>query len=215
MRSIKKCGYCLCIIVLVCCSSAIQAQTFAEWFKQTSTQKKYLLQQIAALQVYTGFLEKGYGIAKSGLGTIKNITGGEFDLHLLYISSLKQVNPVIRNDKRVGGILSMQTELQKRFNELEGLNVLPADNQAYINSVKQTITVLCLKDLDELELVITSGKLEMKDDERLQRLGKVYESTLDKYAFTQQFTTDVILLVIQVRQQQNDTQLVRRYYENN
>jgi hypothetical protein len=27
------------------------AQTFAEWWKQGSTQKKYLLQQIAALQV--------------------------------------------------------------------------------------------------------------------------------------------------------------------
>lgn len=205
----------MCFLALVCCSSVSRAQTFAEWFKQTSTQKKYLLQQIAALQVYTGFLEKGYNVARSGLGTIKNITGGEFDLHSLYISSLKQVNPVIRNDKRVSSILSMQTELLKRFNDLDGLNVLPADNQAYISSVKQTIIYLCRKDLDELELVITSGKLEMKDDERLERLGRVYESTLDKYAFTQQFTTDVTVLVIQVRQQQNDMQTLRRYYESN
>ncbi|RKR82404.1 hypothetical protein BDD43_2581 [Mucilaginibacter gracilis] len=215
MRSIKKCGYCFCVLALVCCSSVSRAQTFAEWFKQTSTQKKYLLQQIAALQLYTGFLEKGYTIAKSGLGTIKDITSGEFDLHSLYISSLKRVNPVIRNDKRVDGILSMQTELLKRFNELDGLDILPADNQSYISSVRQAITDLCRKDLDELELIITSGKLEMTDDERLQRLGKVYESTLDKYAFTQQFTADVTLLVIQVRQQQNDTQSLRRYYENN
>ncbi|EHQ26173.1 hypothetical protein [Mucilaginibacter paludis] len=215
MRSIKKYGYCLCVLALVCCSSLSRAQTFAEWFKQTSTQKKYLLQQIAALQVYTGFLEKGYTIAKSGLGTIKDITSGEFDLHSLYISSLKRVNPVIRNDKRVDRILSMQTELLKRFNELDGLDVLPADNKSYIGSVKQTITDLCRKDLDELELVIISGKLEMTDDERLERLGKVYESTLDKYAFTQQFTAGVTLLVIQVRQQQSDTQNVRRYYENN
>jgi hypothetical protein len=215
MRSIKKCAYCLCVLALVCCSSVSRAQTFAEWFKQKSTQKKYLLQQIAALQVYTGFLEKGYDLAKSGLGTIKNITSGEFDLHSLYISSLKRVNPVIRNDKRLDGILSMQTELLKRFNDLDGLDVLPADNQSYISSVRKTVTDLCRKDLDELELVITSGKLEMTDDERLQRLGKVYESTLDKYAFTQQFTTDVTLLVIQTRQQLNDTQSLRRYYENN
>lgn len=122
---------------------------------------------------------------------------------------------MIRNDKRVDRILSMQTELLKRFNELDGLDVLPADNKSYIGSVKQTITDLCRKDLDELELVIISGKLEMTDDERLERLGKVYESTLDKYAFTQQFTAGVTLLVIQVRQQQSDTQNVRRYYENN
>jgi hypothetical protein len=214
MKSIKKNGFGLCIALLACCGPAVQAQTFAEWFKQTSTQKKYLLQQIAALQVYTGYLQKGYDIARSGLGTIKNITNGEFDLHSLYISSLKQVNPVIRNDKRVDAIMTMQTELLKRFNELD-VDVLSADNRAYVASVRQTVTILCGKDLDELELVITSGKVEMKDDERLQRLEQVYQSTLDKYAFTQQFTTEVTLMIIQRSQEQNDTQQLRRYYENN
>jgi len=214
MRSIKKQGLGLCIAFLVCCSPAVQAQTFAEWFKQTSTQKKYLLQQIAALQVYTGYLQKGYDIARSGLGTIKNITNGEFDLHSLYINSLKLVNPAIRNDKRVDRILTMQTELLKRFNELD-VDVFSADNRAYVGSVRQTIAVLCGKDLNELELVITSGKVEMKDDERLQRLEQVYQNTLDKYAFTQQFTSEVTLMIIQCRQEQNDTQQLRRYYENN
>jgi hypothetical protein len=214
MRSIEKHGFGLFMALMVCCSPTVQAQTFAEWFKQTSTQKKYLLQQIAALQIYTGYLQKGYDIARSGLGTIKNITNGEFDLHSLYISSLKEVNPVIRNDKRVDAIMTMQTELLKRFNELD-VNVLSTDNRTYVASVRQTIAVLCGKDLDELELVITSGKVEMKDDERLQRLEQVYQSTLDKYAFTQQFTTEINLMVIQRRQEQNDTQQLRRYYENN
>ena len=45
-------------------STGTRAQTFAEWFRQSATQKKYLLQQIAALQVYIGYVQKGYSIAK-------------------------------------------------------------------------------------------------------------------------------------------------------
>ncbi len=44
-------------------SSGTKAQTFDEWFRQSATQKKYLLQQIAGLQVYIGYVQKGYSIA--------------------------------------------------------------------------------------------------------------------------------------------------------
>ncbi len=57
------------------------AQTFDEWFKQQETQKKYLIQQIAALQVYTGYVQKGYSVAKKGLATIGSIKEGDFNLH--------------------------------------------------------------------------------------------------------------------------------------
>ena len=55
------------IILFAVVSTSVKAQTFAEWFQQGATQKKYLLQQIAALQVYIGYVQKGYSIAKKGL----------------------------------------------------------------------------------------------------------------------------------------------------
>ena len=58
---------------MVLCAENLTAQTWAEWFRQKATQKKYLLQQIAALHVYSGYLSKGYSIAKDGLNTIKSI----------------------------------------------------------------------------------------------------------------------------------------------
>lgn len=39
------------------------AQTWDEWFNQKSTQKKYLLQQIAAFEAYLSYAKKGYDIA--------------------------------------------------------------------------------------------------------------------------------------------------------
>ena len=46
----------LIMFLLGMLATTTQAQTFAEWFKQKKTQKKYLVQQIAALQVYIGCL---------------------------------------------------------------------------------------------------------------------------------------------------------------
>ena len=57
---------------MVLCAENLFAQTLAEWVSQKVTQKKYLLQQIAALQVYSGYLSKGYSIAKDGLNTTFN-----------------------------------------------------------------------------------------------------------------------------------------------
>ncbi|WP_439695860.1 hypothetical protein ACFGVS_23795 [Mucilaginibacter sp. AW1-7] len=173
------------------------AQTFAEWWSQSSTQKKYLIQQIAALQVYISFLQSGYNIAHTGLNTIKDITNGEFHLHDLYISSLKQVNPVIKKDKRIDEIVAMQEYISEAFGYITNSSVLSADHHAYINSVKDKVFAECDGDMDELLLVITSDKVEMKDDERIARLNKVYLSMQDKTAFTQRFCSQVNLLIRQ------------------
>lgn len=52
-----------------------EAQTFDEWFRQKKTQKKYLVQQIAALKVYLGYLKEGYEIAQKGMGYSREYQG--------------------------------------------------------------------------------------------------------------------------------------------
>jgi hypothetical protein len=190
-----------------------KAQTFAEWWSQKKTQKKYLIQQIAALQVYIGFLQSGYNIIHSGLNTVRDITNGEFHLHDLYINSLKQVNPVIRDDKRIDEIVAMQEYINDAFEKVNANAFLTADQNSYIHSVKDKVLAECEADMDELLLVITSGKVEMKDDERIKRLNKVYWSMQDKTAFTQTFCNQVNLLIHQRSDEIESLKQLRRYYE--
>ena len=91
----------LIISIVVLCAENLSAQTWAEWFRQKATQKKYLLQQIAALHVYSGYLSKGYSIAKDGLNTIKSIKNGDLLQHSNYFTSLVTVNPQIKRYKKV------------------------------------------------------------------------------------------------------------------
>lgn len=212
MGSIKV--WVLGVLLFACSHQAVRAQTFSEWFRQGSTQKKYLLQQIAALQVYVDFLGKGYGIVRSGLNTVRDITNGEFHLHDLYISSLKLVNPAIRNDKRVAEIAIMQDYIFAAFGGLDD-SMLGIDKQCYIHSVKTKVLAECDADWRELLLVITSGKVEMTDEERLARLDKVYLSMQEKTAFTQSIVNQVGLLISQRNEETESLKKIRRFYEIN
>nr|WP_121271735.1 hypothetical protein [Pedobacter schmidteae] len=188
-------------------------QTWSEWFKQKKTQKRYLLEQIAALKVYAGYLKKGYEIVDDGLSTVRDITKGEFSLHNAFISSLKQVSPAIRNDVRVAEIIALQISILGSFAEVKGSDYLSAEDLAYIRLVQGAVTLDCFNELEELLLVQTSGKLEMKDDERLVRLVKVYENMLDKSAFVRDFCGNVAGLMRQRRSgEQEISDLLRMYH---
>lgn len=172
-------------------SGTAMGQTWGEFFKQKKTQKRYLLQQIAALQVYIGQAKKGYDLVGSGLRTIKDFSNGEFGLHSTFISSLKMVSPEIRNHVKVAEIIADQALIVKAFNRIKGNGLLTVEDQLYVLEVKAGVIEECLKDLEELALVVVSGKIEMTTDERIMRLDKVSQAMREKLEFTQSFCQEV------------------------
>lgn len=185
-------------------SIRVSAQTWSEWFRQKKTQRRYLVEQIAALRVYTDLAQKSYRFARSGLATISDLSRGELDLHNLFISGLKQVNPSIRGSTKVAEIIQMQLSIGKGFSHIGGSNGLTFSDQAYIDQVRALVWEECLDDLEELLLVITAGKLEMTDDQRLERLDRVYVSMREKSAFVQHFQ-QTVLSHINLKQDENRT----------
>lgn len=213
MRSISKIFLALGLMLgLLMDTVPSYAQTFSEWFRQKKTQKRYLLEQIAALQVYIGYARQGYEIVGSGLQTVRNITKGEFGLHDAFISGLKKVSPAVREDVRVAEIISIQIGIVKAFGCIGSNGLFSADQLAYIADVSAGVIAECYTDLEELLLVITSGKVEMTDDQRLSRIGSIYERMSDKSAFVQNFCNDVTLVIHQKKMEQNAVENLRRYY---
>ncbi|ETZ20157.1 hypothetical protein [Pedobacter sp. V48] len=201
------------LMLITATAPGCRAQTWAEWFKQKKTQQKYLVQQIAALQVYIGYAKKGYEIVGSGLQTVRDISNGEFNLHHVFISGLKQVSPAIRTDVRIAELVALQFGIVKNINGLKSSGGLSTDQLIYVVEVANEVISECYHDLEELLLIITSGKLEMKDDERLSRLNEIYERMLDKSAFVQDFCGEVNLVSRQRALELETTNKLRRYYE--
>jgi hypothetical protein len=188
----------LSLLLFVLAGSSLQAQTFTEWFQQKKTQKKYLIQQIAALQVYIGYAKKGYNIAKEGLTTIGGFTRGEFNLHTDYFNSLKSVNPEIKRYARIADIIALQVKIvqnySRTYRKLNSSDAFSNDELAYIGSVFSRLLDDCAKTLDELIAITTNGKLQMKDGERVNRIDMLYLDMQDKFTFTQSFSNDAVSL---------------------
>jgi hypothetical protein len=201
------------ILGLMLVSNLSFGQTWEEFFKQRNTQLKYSIQQIAALKAYAIVAKKGYDIVSSGLNTVRDITNGEFKLHTVFIDALKTVSPIIRKDVRIAETIALHLEIKTAFTQTKVDGRLSSSNQEYIAEVRAKVFDECNKDLDELLQVITSGSLEMSDDERLKRLDIIYQSAKDKAQFVESFTTQVSLLNRQRELEESSNAKMREYYE--
>lgn len=188
-------------IVIICClfATGTKAQTFSEWFFQNKTQKKYLIQQIAALQIYIGYAQKGYSIAKNGLDLIGDLKRGEFNLHAGYFSSLKSVNPKIRNYAKVADIILLQLKVistgKNLLKAVKKSDIMNAEEMNYISRVFEKLLKDCALTTVELIDLVNNGKLEMTDDERITRIDDLYREMQLKSDFSKDFSSQTLAMV--------------------
>lgn len=187
--------------MLMAVFNSAYSQTTEEWTQQKKTQKKYLLQQIAALHTYINYAKKGYNIVNKGVTTVRNIKKGDFNLHRDFFNHLKNINPKISRYVKVADIIAYQFRIIKQTKEavtgIRATKQFTAQETDYCVAVLNNLISECGKTIDELILIITDGKLEMKDDERLKRIDALYGDMQNKYAFCSSFSEDMALLTMQ------------------
>lgn len=188
------------------------AQTFAEWFSQKKTQKKYLLQQIAALQVYSGYLKKGYSIASNGLGSVSGYLKSENGLHTTYYNRLKTADPVVKKNPMVKDIMSWQQDILKRTQEIDRVGGITGTEKKYLLSVSNAVLNDCDQQLITLQNVISDNKVAMSDAERLALITRIHTAMLSNYHFASQFATQVKILTLRRQQEQAQVTVSKRVY---
>lgn len=190
----------ICLLFITCGQFA-SAQTWEEWTQQKETAIKRLLEQIAANNFYIEYAKKGYSIVTNGLHTIRDIKNGDFHLHLGFIDSLKVVNPFIKKWVKVADIIAMQLRILKMYHQssktAEESLQFTRDERAYCNNLFEHLVRECEKCIDELMIVITSGESAMSDDDRINRIEKIYLDMQDKKAFVTSFTNEISTLALQ------------------
>jgi len=194
----------------------VYGQTYDEWFRQKKTQIKYLTEQIAALQVYAGYVEKGYKIAKDGLDVIHTIKQGDFSLHNNYFSSLRNVSPNVKAYSRIADIVALQISIvqncKRERNFMNKTHQFSNNELVYAGKVYDNVLDDCTDIFDELTDIVTDGLLQMKDDERIKRIDKLYDNVKERAAFVQHFGNDNNILAMQRKKDQNDVQVGRELY---
>jgi hypothetical protein len=187
--------------MVLLCLKDVSAQTWDEWFRQKATQKKYLLQQIAALKVYAGYLSQGYAIAKNGLGIIQNIKQGDFGLHRKYFNYLSTVNPRLKSYIKVAAIISNEAsfaeQTAKAIKSFTNSHQFTPAELDYIKAVFQNLLSGCSANLDDLSNILTNGRLQLKDNERIEGIDKIYDDSRDKEIFLDHFCSSTSVLMMQ------------------
>lgn len=201
------------ILALTCLAISAGAQTWSEWFRQRKTQIKYLVEQIAALDVYRRYVEKGYAIARNGLHTIGDTKEGDLSMHSDYLVSLQGVNPAVRTYWKVAGAASLQAKIitvyrQKRAEFRRSKQFTP-DEIAFTDKVFTALLTDCNSLLEHLLLLTKDGTSEMKDNERLKGIDRIYEDMQEDYAFIRVFGSENSVLSVQRLRQETEVKTSR------
>lgn len=174
-----------------------QATLLKEWFGQKRTQREYLLNQIAALQVYIGYAKKGYQIYDKGLNMIGSFKNGEFDLHDDFFLLLKGINPEIARYAKVAATIQLQYKvLQTSSHTMRMIRASdPGSNRiGYVNDVFGKVIADSEGLLEDLLTLTTASGLELTDDERLERIDKLHHDMTERSRFASQFSEEVLFI---------------------
>lgn len=200
------------IVILIMCSMSFQLKAQSEEVQQ-------LLLNIEKLSQFRKILKNmkdGYQIIFKGYTAVKDISQGNFNLHKTFLDGLMQVSPAVKKYKRIADIISYQLLIAKEyklaFNRFKEEKQFTIEEIDYLGKVYSNLFNESLKALDELSMVITSGKLRMSDDERLQAIDKIYLSVEEQYTFLKEFTNNTNLLSLQRKAEKAEIEMSRRLY---
>lgn len=203
------------MVLTIACLYA-DCQGIKQWFSQKQTQTEYLVQQIAALKVYTGYLEKGYKIVQGGLNTIGDIKDGHFKLDQVFFDGMKMINPKVRNYSRVADIVQLNIQSVqvsgKAMNAARNNGLFSTEELDYTAKVFNKALDGCGDLTDELMQVLTPGELQLSDDERIKRIDGIYKAMNERYQFINHFYGDLQLLNLQRSRDLKETKDVQKMY---
>jgi hypothetical protein len=176
--------------------------------KAQTKQRKVLLLQIAALKTYIGYAKKGYTVVKNGLNFIGDVKKGEVNLHSDYFISLKKVNPKVKHYVKVAEIIAIQIKIikihKKTFEQLRQDDLFHGDELDYIERTFDNLIDNCNETLDELLIISTDTNLEMKDDQRIERIDGLYVKMIGDYSFCEDFSSEIKVLSLSKTKEKND-----------
>jgi hypothetical protein len=174
------------------------------------------VEKLSQLKNILSDMRKGYQILSSGYGAVKDITQGNFSLHEGFLDGLMLVNPKIKKYHRVKDILNQQkailTEYKSAFKRFKASGNFSNSEIDYLNNVYAQLANQSLDNLEDLANIITSSKLRMSDDERLQAIDRIFKDTQDKLQFLTSFNRQASILNLQRTKEKSDLAATQKLY---
>ena len=176
----KICASRLCLGCLVLCQS-VSFNVLGQ--SQAVKQLQLDIQKLAQLKTMLSSMHSGFSILSNGYENIKSQTQSNFNLHKGFIDGLSLVSPAVKNSSAIASIISVQSlivaEYKAGLRQLKSYGLLNIAEREVLRTAYGSIFQQSVNSLEILQQVITSGKLQMTEAERLKIIGSL-EQDLDK-----------------------------------
>ncbi len=174
------------------------------------------VEKLSQLKKILSNMKKGYQILSTGYNTIEDLSKGNFNLHKTFLDGLLAVSPEVREYKKIADIINYQLILVEEYKTAIGRfrqdGNFSGEELDYLERVYDKLFEQSLENLNDLTNVITTGKLRMSDDERLQAIDYIYWDMQDKLLFLQNFNNNTTILAIQRARDNNDVLTIKEIY---
>ncbi len=187
-------------------------------FSQTQAIQQLLLdvEKLTQLKNILTELKGGYEIVSDGYTTIKNISEGNFNLHDVFLKSLLEVSPAVKNYVRIKDIIDAQLSLVREYKsalkQFKGSGEFSVDEMGYLQKVYANLLNHSLDNLQTMIMVVTAGKLRMSDDERINSIDAVWKEVSQQVTFLRHFNNQARILCLQRVKEKNDLSTMKQLY---
>jgi DNA repair ATPase RecN len=207
MKRVKRV---LCVVLLLPLLIPVSVRAQEQEIKQLLLD----IEKLRELKVILQNMKKGYDILEKGYTAIKDISKGSFDIHKTFLDGLLAVSPTVQKYKRIADIIDYQVRIVKEYtsayNQFKQDGNFTPEEIGYMGEVYRRLSDLCLKNLDDLSVVITSGKLRMSDDERLSAIDEIFTEIQEEWGFLKHFNNSAKLLALARAKEQQQIDASRK-----
>lgn len=203
-------------ILLVLVSGWAHGQGIGSFFSQQSAKKKDMALQIALMETYLFGLKHGYKQTQDGLANIADLKSGSFNLNNNYFHSLSQVSLAVGQNPKVAEIQSLAAEIKLNFRRFiqwqHGQDLVTAGDISYLQKVANHLIAECDKELGMLNDVISPGKLQLTDADRIKEINGIDADMKDKYAFCRTFIDRTRNVTLRRQAEARQQKMIKRLY---
>jgi DNA repair ATPase RecN len=155
---------------------------------------------------------EGYSILNNGFSSVKNITEGNFKLHEAFLNELLKVSPKVRKYYRVAEIIQYQqriiNEYKSSYNRIKNQGIFSLDELVYLGEMYAGLFNASLRNLDEMVLILTAGKLRMSDFERLEAIDRLHKEMSGLLVFLREVSRELTTLGYQRNRMKNERESI-------
>ncbi|GEP98566.1 TerB family tellurite resistance protein [Chitinophaga cymbidii] len=136
-------------------------------------------------------MRRAYTVLSRGYNAVRDLSQGNFKLHELFLDGLMAVSPGVARYRRIPEIIAMQriivAEYRTALSRFRRKGMFTPDELSAIQRVYAGLFDKSVRNLEELILIMTGGKLRMTDAERMAAIDRVFASVQGDLSSLRQF----------------------------